>query len=57
MYLLVGNTRVLERVLVQQVASLRGELNSVTLDQEGVVVLDKKPAKVKANKNITMVSV
>jgi len=56
-YLLVGNTRVLERVLVQQVASLRGELNSVTLDQEGVVVLDKKPAKVKANKNITMVSV
>lgn len=42
-YLLVGKTRVLERVLVQQVARLGGELDSVALDQEGVVLLDKKP--------------
>lgn len=31
-YLLVGNARVLERVLVQQVTSLRGELNAIALD-------------------------
>lgn len=45
MYLLVGDSRELERVLVQQVASLRGELNAVALDQEGVVVLDKEPVE------------
>jgi hypothetical protein len=43
MYLLVGDSRELERVLVQQVASLRGELNAGALDQEGVVVLDEEP--------------
>lgn len=46
MYLLVGDSRELERVLVQQVASLRGELNAGALDQEGVVVLDEEPVKI-----------
>jgi hypothetical protein len=50
MYLVVGKAGVLERVLVQQVASLRGELNAGALDQEGVVVLDKKPAVTKQKK-------
>lgn len=45
MYLLVGDSRELERVLVQQVASLRGELNAGALDQEGVVVLDEEPVR------------
>lgn len=42
-YLLVGKARVLEGVLVQQVTSLRGELDTRTLDEERVVVLDKEP--------------
>lgn len=45
-YLLVGNARVLEGVLVQQVTSLRGELDTRTLDEERVVVLDKEPSSV-----------
>jgi hypothetical protein len=44
-YLVVGKARELEGVLVQQVASLRGELNTGALDEERVVVLDKEPVK------------
>lgn len=46
MYLLVGNARVLEGVLVQQVTSLRGELDTRALDEERVVVLDKEPSSI-----------
>ena len=50
--LLVGKTRVLETVDVQQVSALLGELNSsaagvllASLHQEGIVVLHTQPNK------------
>jgi hypothetical protein len=43
LYLVVGNTRVLEGVKVQQVRRFRRELNVLTLNKERVVVLDDSP--------------
>jgi hypothetical protein len=42
-YLVVSKTRVLVGVDVQQVGGFRRELNTLTLDKEGVVVLDNLP--------------
>ena len=42
-YLVVGNTRVLEGVEVSQVTGFRRKLSVVTLDEERVVVLDDSP--------------
>jgi hypothetical protein len=45
-YLVVGKTRVLERVDVLQVSGFRRELNIVTLNKERVVVLDNSPDQI-----------
>jgi hypothetical protein len=39
----VGKTRILEAVLVNQVVWFRGELNTVSLDEETVVVAKEHP--------------
>jgi hypothetical protein len=45
-YLVVGKTRVLERVDVLQVGGFRRELNILTLNKERVVVLDNSPDQI-----------
>ena len=45
-YLVVGKTRVLERVDVLQVSGFRRELNVLTLNKERVVVLDNSPDQI-----------
>lgn len=45
-YLVVGETRVLEGVKVQQVGGFRRELNVLTLNKERIVVLDNGPNQI-----------
>ena len=54
-YLVVGNTRVLERVEVQQVGGFRRELNILTLNKERVVVLDDGPNQISTHLMYTFV--
>jgi hypothetical protein len=48
-YLFVGETRVLERVEVGQVGGFRRKLETITLHEEGVVVLDQFPNQSRAH--------
>ena len=48
-YLVVGNTRVLEGVQVGQVTRFSGELNVSTLNEERVVVLNQSPDQIGAH--------
>lgn len=43
----VSETRVLERVNVRQIAGLRGQLDAIALNQEGVVVANQLPNKLR----------